>query len=91
MAICCACKREVFRYIVRGGVDYCIRCSTVSSGYQPFKAYVDMNIAEEPVLITSDRQREKLMKQNNLVVRPREHVDDLNHRRWLKGMAPVRE
>ncbi len=59
--------------------------------YRPFEAYLDQNIADRPVEISSDRQREKLMRQNNLVVREREHVDDLNQRRSKIGLPPVKE
>jgi hypothetical protein len=59
--------------------------------YRPFETYLDTNIAENPVEITSDRQREKLMKKNGLSERPREHVDDLNERRGNIGLPPLRK
>lgn len=71
-----------------------VRCMTHSGsggGYHPFKAYWDQHIAEKPVYIENDRQRERLMRQGGLAVRPREHVDDLNHRRWTKGLPPVKK
>ena len=94
MAECSVCKKETSRYIIRlpeGGepVTVCSKCDRDPAGYQPFKQYWDANIAERPVLVESDRHRERLMKASGLQVRPREHIDDLNHRRWTKGMPPV--
>ncbi len=40
-------------------------------GMHGFHAYVDENIADEPVLITSLAQRRRLMKQNNVDYRGR--------------------
>ena len=65
-------------------------CVTTRS-YKPFEKYVDRNIAEQPVEIESDRHRERLMREKNLMVRPREHVDDLNQRRYNIGLPPVRK
>lgn len=59
--------------------------------HHPFIAFWDNNIAERPVYIESDRQREKLMRQGGLAVREREHIDDLNHRRYTKGLPPIKE
>jgi len=59
--------------------------------YHPFIPFWDNHIAEEPVYIESDRHREKLMRQGGLAVREREHIDDLNHRRYMKGLPPIKE
>jgi len=59
--------------------------------HHPFIPFWDTNISEDPVYIDSDRKREKIMKQNGLSVREREHIDDLNHRRYTKGLPPIRE
>ncbi len=93
MAICNSCGQEVYRYTVRIGEETesieCLKCGRHGAAYQPFKAYLDNNIDEKPVFIESDRQREKIMRQRGLVVREREHIDDLNHRRWTKGLPPL--
>ena len=93
MAICSVCTQEVFRYTVRTGKEgsliECTKCARGPATYQPFKAYWDSNISDNPVYIESDRQHQRLMKQNGLEVRPREHIDDLNHRRYQKGMPPL--
>ena len=96
MAICSICGQEVHRYQVRFTVEgdpivECLKHKSASSGYHPFKKYLDTNIAEKPVFIESDFQRERLMKEQNLTVRPREHIDDLNQRRWTKGLPPLRK
>lgn len=57
--------------------------------YCPFEPYVDRNIDEQPVRITSPGHRDQLMKKNNLEIRDREHIHDLNHRRWKKGLPPL--
>ena len=59
--------------------------------HHPFIGFWDNNIAEQPVYIESDRQREKLMRAGGLAVREREHIDDLNHRRHTKGLPPIKE
>ena len=96
MATCTICKQEVRRYKVTftpqgEPLVECLEHNRSESAYQPFKKYWDTNIAEKPVLIESDRQREKLMREQNLSVRPREHIDDLNHRRFQRGLAPLEE
>ena len=96
MVICAVCGKEVSRYIIQLTFDgesaiVCHDDNRASHGYKPFEKYLDTNIPEQPVFIENDRQREKLMKERGLSVRPREHLDDLNHRRWTKGLPPVRK
>lgn len=96
MEECRGCGQKVSRYTIQltkngDSAITCLKCSREPMGYQPFKAYWDMNIAEKSVFIESDRQRERLMREQGLEVRPREHLDDLNHRRWTKGLPPVRK
>ena len=77
----------------------CLKCALhhieaegcAASTYKPFKPYWDEHIAGEPVYIENLAQHERVMRANGLVARPREHRDDLNHRRWLKGLPPVRD
>ena len=74
-----------------GEWPYCPHDKVVSGEerYFGFDPYVDTNIAPQHVEVTSPRHREQLMKERGLVVRDREHINDLNHRRWTKGLPPL--
>ncbi len=54
-----------------------------------FENYVDTNVDTRPVEITSQAHRRRLMRQNKLEEREREHISDLNHRRWKLGLPPL--
>lgn len=49
------------------------------------------NLEDNPVEVTSMRHLESVMRRNHLVERPREHIADLNHRRYQKGLPPIKE
>lgn len=94
--ICSDCGRTTERYTVRFDEDgeriiTCREHAHGPRGYKPFETYLDTNVDEQPQEITSARQLDGLMKKNNLIVREREHVDDLNHRRWKIGLPPIRK
>ena len=55
-----------------------------------FESYEDRYVAEQPVEVTSPGHRARLMKERGLEVREREHLSDLNHRRFQKGLPPLR-
>lgn len=59
--------------------------------HKPFEQYWDTNVDAKPQFIDSHRTLDRLMTKNNLVPRDREHIHDLNHRRFQKGMAPLEE
>jgi len=63
--VCVTCGRPRFF----GDWPACPHSSDVTFGEQPLEPYVDENIAEEPVLITTRGQRKALMDKNNLVYR----------------------
>ena len=57
--------------------------------YFGFEPYIDNNVAEFPVEVTSPGHHARLMRERGLEARPREHINDLNHRRWTKGLPPL--
>jgi hypothetical protein len=56
-----------------------------------FKPYWDTNIAEQPVYIESDHQHQRIMKENKMEPKEREHLADVNHRRWGRGLPELRD
>ncbi len=94
---CSDCGQQTSRYTIefKGDGPALAHCRThrspVITGHKPFESYLDTNIDERPVEITSSRQMDRLMRKNNLAVRPREHIDDLNQRRLTRGLPPVRK
>lgn len=86
---CCTCGKEytigMYPFCPHGKIDI----SADPRRYYSFENYIDTNIAEQPTEITSPGQRRRLMKQNALEERPREHINDLNHRRAKLGLPPL--
>lgn len=72
-------------------VGNCPHYERTPLGYQPFPAYWDNNISEKPVFIDSLRKLSRTMKDNKMEERPREHINDLNHRRFGRGLPPIEE
>ena len=84
---CSLCKK---RYDF-GDWPYCPHGKVKSSPsrFFRFENYVDDHVAPQPIEVTSPGHRERLMKEHALVERPREHINDLNHRRDKIGLPPL--
>ena len=88
--LCSVCKH---RYDI-GDYPFCPhdKVTMGTSRYERhyrFENYVDNHIGPQPVEVTSPGHRDRLMKERALEVRPRENINDLNHRRWTKGLPPL--